>query len=412
MSLDLIQSVAIEKLSRLKAGALFMHMGTGKTRVACELIKSKTGYFNEVAWLAPASLIRESSYHDEIKMRLGDLYGTVQFFTIEGVSQSDRKFLQLKGLAESSKVFCVIDESLAIKNLASSRTKRLLKMGNAFSFRLLLNGTPVSRSLLDLYTQIEFLSPKILNMTEAQFAYNFLSFKREGHRPWARWSRPENEQALIEMIRPYIFDTALDIDASLTTQHVDFDLSDCESGVYKDLKNELLEKSSFNGSLDFLQIAQKLQSQYTLCGEKYEWLQELMANPKKTIIFVKFIKELDEVKEVIPDVLEYSGRQKDDLSLFTKGNCPVLVMTYGTGGKGLNLQAAERIVFLGQTFDFAQKEHALHRCYRVGQTKDVEAIHCWVNTGLEKLIRYSLTRKSDLSVSIKHFIETEGVEAL
>ena len=43
MSLDLIQSVAIEKLSRLKAGAVFMHLGTGKTRVDCELIKSKTG---------------------------------------------------------------------------------------------------------------------------------------------------------------------------------------------------------------------------------------------------------------------------------------------------------------------------------------------------------------------------------
>ena len=37
MSLDLDQRKAIEKLSRLKAGALFMKMGTGKTKVACYL---------------------------------------------------------------------------------------------------------------------------------------------------------------------------------------------------------------------------------------------------------------------------------------------------------------------------------------------------------------------------------------
>lgn len=35
------QEEAFKKLSRLKVGALFMEMGTGKTKVALDLISSK-----------------------------------------------------------------------------------------------------------------------------------------------------------------------------------------------------------------------------------------------------------------------------------------------------------------------------------------------------------------------------------
>lgn len=35
------QQLAFDKLSRLKVGALFMEMGTGKTKVALDLIQSK-----------------------------------------------------------------------------------------------------------------------------------------------------------------------------------------------------------------------------------------------------------------------------------------------------------------------------------------------------------------------------------
>jgi predicted helicase len=45
------QNKAIDKLHRLKVGALFMEPGTGKTRTAYELVKSvKSDY---IFWLTP-----------------------------------------------------------------------------------------------------------------------------------------------------------------------------------------------------------------------------------------------------------------------------------------------------------------------------------------------------------------------
>ena len=51
MTLSVIQKEAIEKLNRLKVGALFMEPGTGKTRTAIELINGTDADW--VLWLTP-----------------------------------------------------------------------------------------------------------------------------------------------------------------------------------------------------------------------------------------------------------------------------------------------------------------------------------------------------------------------
>ena len=67
MSLNLEQRKAVEKLSRLKAGALFMGMGSGKTKVACDLIRCKLDCIDAVIWIAPAALVNSQKYLGEVK---------------------------------------------------------------------------------------------------------------------------------------------------------------------------------------------------------------------------------------------------------------------------------------------------------------------------------------------------------
>ncbi len=403
MTLFADQQAAIDKLSRLRAGALFMEMGTGKTRTAIELAKGKASDFNIIIWIAPASLIREQSYQDEICRWTQGFNRKIHYFTIEGISQSDRAFIKMRSLAEENKVFCIVDESLTIKNAIAKRTRRLVDMWHLFDFRLILNGTPLSKGLIDLYSQIKFIHPDILGMNETQFAHNFLTFRKDGWRPWQRWSKPENEDALIEIVRPYIFDAELDL--KLPRRHIKegFRLTNQESADYIDFKKEYL-KDKF--TFDFLAVAQKFQQQYTLCNRKINWLfQTLPTLTGKTIIFVKFIKELNFIKENF-DCLEYSGRQKDDLSRLA-GEKNILACTYGTGAKGLNLQICQNIIFFSQTFDWAHKQHGLHRIYRLGQDKPITIYDLWVKTGLENLIKQSLDKKTTVANHVGRLIDLE-----
>ena len=56
MSNSTLQQSAFDKLSKLKVGALFMEMGTGKTKVALDLLHYKQHKVNYMLWICPCSL--------------------------------------------------------------------------------------------------------------------------------------------------------------------------------------------------------------------------------------------------------------------------------------------------------------------------------------------------------------------
>jgi len=402
------QKKAFEKLSKLKGGILFMSMGTGKTKVAMDLAISRQDDYDCIIWIAPASLIKSKSYVEEINKWSGGLTKPIHYFTIEGVGSSDNKYLEMVNLATNKSSFCIIDESITIKNSIAKRTKRLLQNWHLFKFRLILNGTPITNSLLDLYSQIQFIHPNILKMTERQFANNFLIYKKEGYRSYAKGNKPYNEEALIEIIKPYIFDAELEINCSLNFINIRCQLHEIEKEKYYFFKQEVY--SEMCEDFDFLGIAQKLQHCYTsFCVDKHNKFIDLIQELKgsQIIIYVKYIDELDYLKENF-DCVEYSGRDKTGIEKFRNG-ARILSSTYGSGSLGHNLQFCNNIIYLSQTFDYKDKEQSLHRIYRVGQTKTCNIYNFYVNTGLEKIIENNLHKKVNTLLILKNIITKENL---
>jgi len=62
------QKKAVEKLKKIKVNALFMEMGTGKTRTMLEIINIKLnkGKISHVIWLCPCA-VKENLRRDIIK---------------------------------------------------------------------------------------------------------------------------------------------------------------------------------------------------------------------------------------------------------------------------------------------------------------------------------------------------------
>ncbi len=413
MSLSTQQNKAVEKLSKLRAGALFMSLGTGKTKVAIDIIKLKLSKIDFVIWIAPASLINEQSYKEEISKWSKGSKIKYHYFSVESISQSDQKFLEMYGLAEKNKVFCVIDESITIKNTEAKRTKRLLNMRDMFDYRLILNGTPLTKGLIDLYAQITFIHPRILGMTETQFANKFLIYKQDTFMGWRRWSRPVNQEALIEIIRPYIFDTSLDIDCDINYKNIYCCLNPMELDNYEKEKKDFLKNK---GNINFIALTQKFQHAYTINSDKYEQLEILLnkisKRKEKVIIYVKYVDEIKHLKESLDlEFAEFTGENKAGIDRF-RNDLDVLVCTYGVGSFGLNLQFANNIIYLTQTFDYKCKIQSLHRVYRTGQTKDVNIYNFWVETGLEQLIRGSLNKKESVLNNVKEYLIKGDVKEL
>lgn len=380
------QSTAIEKMRRLRAGALFMEAGTGKTLTTIELIRHEKPDY--CLWLTPFQT--KENLSAEIN-KWGGLPCEIQ--GIESLSNSDRLYMRLRADVEAAKnPFVVVDESLKIKNKDAKRTKRIIDIGSLAKCKLILNGTPISRNLLDLHTQMEFLSQKILKMELPKFRDNFVEYVSVTYHSKGRTrnytkefiKRYHNLDYLYSIIEPYVFESSLSI--SVGKQHIDlpFTLTDEELAEHNRLKEKYLDDKMLmarNNNI-FLELTQKMQHNYSLSPEKFTIIDNLLkdSDHSKVLIYAKYINTQEELKKYYKDVR---------------------IMSIGKHSYGLNLQDYNRIIFWDKTWDYAQREQIEHRVYRTGQKHECIYYDLTSNAGLDYLIDRNIAKKEDLLNSFK-----------
>lgn len=389
------QQLAFDKLSRLKVGALFMEMGTGKTKVALDLINSKSNKIDYILWICPFSI------KNEIIKERDKWYPAMKIDVIgcETIGSSDRTYLEILKKVTTSKTFIVVDESLKIKNINAKRTRRIIEFGGYAQYKLILNGTPITKNVIDLWAQMEFLSPKILKMSFNQFKNTYCEYYIRG-RLKGMVKKQHNIEHLISLIEPYIFDCDLDIEAKKMYYNYFYDV---DMFQYSSLKNELLEGIA---NIDFFVLTTKLQQFYTTYKE--EMLKELLGQINdQVIIFVKYLDSIPAgANKIVGDM--NTKERKQVIDKFERGDFKELYITYGCGSYGLNLQFCRNIIFAEHCFDYSQRIQAKARIYRIGQNYDVNYYNLWCNVGLEKMIQSSLNKKSNLLNEIKKEIEKKG----
>lgn len=389
------QQLAFDKLSRLKVGALFMEMGTGKTKVALDLINSKSNKIDYILWICPFSI------KNEIIKERDKWYPAMKIDVVgcETIGSSDRTYLEILKRVTTSKTFIVVDESLKIKNINAKRTRRIIEFGGYAQYKLILNGTPITKNVIDLWAQMEFLSPKILKMSFNQFKNTYCEYYIRG-RLKGMVKKQHNIEHLISLIEPYIFDCDLDIEAKKMYYNYFYDVDIFQ---YSSLKNELLECIT---NIDFFVLTTKLQQFYTTYKE--EMLKELLGQINdQVIIFVKYLDSIPaRANKIVGDM--NTKERKQVIDKFERGDFKELYITYGCGSYGLNLQFCRNIIFAEHCFDYSQRIQAEARIYRIGQNYDVNYYNLWCNVGLEKMIQSSLNKKSNLLNEIKKEIDKKG----
>ncbi|HEN1032215.1 TPA: SWF/SNF helicase family protein, partial [Streptococcus agalactiae] len=92
------------------------------------------------------------------------------------------------------------------------------------------------------------------------------------------------------------------------------------------------------------------------------------------------------------------------LNDFKKDSKPLL-LTFGTGAFGLNLQFCNRIAFASLTFDYARIDQAMSRIKRLGQKNDIEYTYFTSNLGVYNMIKSNITKKQNLKELIVDKIE-------
>lgn len=441
------QKAAFDKVSLHKVGALFMEMGTGKSRVAIELIHfyRKRGV-NRCLWICPVNtkqnIANEIAKHSEgLSVHVFDDKNPpkncdVYIIGTESLSQSDRAYLEFVELINNSLV--IVDESHDFKTPGSKRTKRLLLNATKSTARYVMTGTPMTRGFEDLYCQFHFLSPKILGYGSfREFAHYHLEFDPERR---GRVSRRKYSNYVTTKIAPYVYQVKKDECLTLpekTYSTSTFELPEHHAELYEEVKEEFLNSEEFWDDHTGITIYRMLSAlQRVACGSEptskgiVDIYPSSRANPRmqdlllnidrmpsdaQVIIWAKYTRCINSIKHVLSDrygdentaILNGSLTEQEkaeNIDKFRNG-ARFLIANPATGGIGLTLNEASYVIFYSQTFKYIERIQAEDRCHRIGQDKNVHYITIESNAGIDKMISGVISRRGDAVEEFKREVD-------
>ena len=414
--------------------ALFMEMGTGKSKVILDnaaylydngmidtllIIAPKGAYrnwhINEIPAHLPDHVIyryaiwsanprkKEKKYLDDI-VRAGDELRIV-IMNIEAFS-STRGVKWATSLMNTCRAMMVVDESTTIKNPVAKRTKAIIKLGMMAKYRRILTGEPVTRDPLDLYSQCEFLDEYHLGFSSFytfRNRYAIMINMNLGGRSFKKITGFQRTDELNDILRKFSFrvkkDDCLDLPKK-SYQYRYVDLTEEQEKAYNEMKNLCFTTTSDSIVTVPNKLAMLEKLHQIICGHiidrqghinyiknnRIKALLELTEEvDNKCIIWACYRADLRQIAKELKEkygtdkVVEYWGDTDDkdrkaNIISFTKGEAKFFVANPATGGFGLNLQAANTVIYYSNGYNLEHRIQSEDRCHRIGQTRNVNYI--------------------------------------
>ena len=133
-------------------------------------------------------------------------------------------------------------------------------------------------------------------------------------------------------------------------------------------------------------------------------LDEVSASGQKAIVFSQWVKSIDQIAEKIPQFnpLCFHGRipsSKRDAVLEEFKQSPdrhVLLMSYGAGSVGLNLQFCRYVYLFDRWWNPAVEDQAINRAHRIGAAGSVTVTRMLMSGTIEQRIHEVLEAKRQL----------------
>ncbi|OOG78836.1 DEAD/DEAH box helicase [Algoriphagus sp. A40] len=291
--------------------------------------------------------------------------------------------------------YVILDESQAIKNPTSNIAVAVNKLKS--KRRLILTGTPVENSTMDLWSQMNFVNPGLLG--------NQALFKKQYLQPIEKENNREKAGRLNAMIKPFILrrlksQVAKDLPEKLTNVKYS-DMTPEQEKVYEEVKTYYREKiigelnGGGRGSQQFtllrgLTQLRQIANHPKLVREDYKddsgkledityMLQETISENHKVLVFSQFVRHLSIVRAYLDEnKIPYAyldGATKDRQAQVEKfqndENIKVFLISLKAGGVGLNLTKAEYVFLLDPWWNPAVEAQAIDRAHRIGQENKV-----------------------------------------
>ena len=450
--------------------AYFLEMGCGKSKILLDKIAllAQIKKINAAVILAPKGVFSNWT-NKEIPQHFSDKI-PYTVFQWGGTTKADKKALELlldpttssntftffimnieaiakkngRGITALNKFLdkyapnCLIgcDESTVIKNIKAKRTEAAIAAARRCYYRVILTGSPITKSPLDLYAQTSFLKKGILGHN------SFYTFRNE-------------YAVMIDKTNPYTGDTfkhvigyknedklktylqnfstrltkqdCLDLPEKIYTQR-DIELTEEQERIYKTLKKEnLVFLNSYDQISTQQAVTKLLRLHQVVCGCTKTDSGELISIPNnrlsglmeqleeisgKVIIWANYRPNIKDIYSTIREnygdksVVHYFGDTTDDERDLAKkrfqedDSCRFFVGNTQTGGYGITLTASSDTIYYSNNYDLEKRLQSEDRNHRIGQKNAVTYVDLVSPNTVDMKILQALRSKIDISTAI------------
>lgn len=403
--------------------AIFAEQGTGKTLPILfrllELIKS--GRVQRALIVCPKAVMG-SWMRDMDKFDHGDMVTLKDHITVVNYDRIWRKSASEQRAQDWNAI--VLDESHKIKNRTAKRSACLLEMSLKASYRYILTGTPISNGQLEnIWSQFAFLHPRMGKRTvESEIFGSYYdwceryAFLDKYHKPYRYRRVDELQEIIAEHSFRVLKSECLDLPDKLPDEIYDIHMSKETAAIYKEMHEEsvvedvdLLAKNPLSRLLRLRQICSgSLVTQdgvRDLDCDKIEALDDFLDGyDKKVVIFAEFRISIDRISELLEkrkiEHVILDGRQPDKTvwkRFQTDDQIRAIVCQYQSANAGIDLYAADTMIFYEPTLSSNVLEQAKDRIHRIGQHRPCSYIHFLTKGTVEKAIYRALCGYADFS---------------
>ncbi len=380
----------------LNQGAVLLgdDMGLGKTMQAiAAMVSLKNSGATHFFVVCPASVIinwcREIQKFSDLSVIC--VHGTdagdegKQWINEGGVAVTTYETLQKIVLPEEFRFdLLVVDEAHYIKNPNAARTGHVLYFRQHTDRALFMSGTPLENRVSEMCFLIGCLQPEVAkNLAGTTIIAMAPEFRKKVSGVYFRRTKEDVLDELPDKVEKEEW----------------IELLPNEKSRYRDLVYEgnfmRLRQASWiipeNEESSKLNRLKELVEEYLLMG-------------RKIIVFSFFVNTIETIKKYFPNevfgvisgTISPAKRQEiiDGFSGMTVGG--VLLSQIQAGGTGLNIQAANVVIFCEPQLKPSIEEQAIARAYRMGQNNTV-MVHRLLNVGtVDEQIQVLLSQKQEL----------------
>ena len=423
-------------------GILADEMGLGKTLQALAFISTVRATLNRAEGLPPCLVVCPSSlvfnWLAEAKkfvphLRIVDLSGSDRFQRWTDLADSDLAVTSYALLRRDAERYLdldfdtvILDEAQHIKNRQTQNAQAVKSI--RAEHRVVLTGTPMENSVLDLWSIFDFLMPGYLGGAQ--------EFRERYEIPITREGSTAVQQRLARRLRPFVLrrrKTEVAPELPPRIEQVSYcEMSEEQSALYQQIlqltRKEVLEAVGPQGiaknrmmiltallrlrqvccDARLLPLAEGLEQPRIPSGKMElfnELLEEVIDGGHRVLVFSQFVSLLHLLREKLQAddtrfcYLDGSTRDRaEEVNRFQgDASIPVFLISLKAGGVGLNLTGADTVIHFDPWWNPAVEDQATDRTHRIGQTRAVTSYKLITRGTVEEKILNLQAKKREMA---------------